>query len=311
MIDIVIVNWNAGIQLKECIDSVLDYCEDVVSSIIVVDNGSTDGSLNAIENISQVKIVRTYKNLGFGAACNIGAEIGTAPYILFLNPDTRIEPNSLSVPLNFMESVENMKVGVCGIQLIDEKGVVARSCANFPTLGRFVATVIGLDKVPFFKGYSIHMNDWDHTVSKKVDHVIGAFYLIRRSLFKKIGGFDELFFVYYEDLDLSKSVRLAAFEIWYLVESKAFHLGGGSSQQVKVHRLFYSLCSRLLYASKHFPRWHFLLLVTAVFSIEPFTRSAWCLMRGDIVGVKHTWLAFRMLGKSMGDILTSVRRVDS
>lgn len=309
MIDIVIVNWNAGIQLKECIDSILTYRKDNVSKIIVVDNGSIDDSINTIEGISEVRIIRTGKNLGFGAACNIGAEVGNAPYILFLNPDTRIEANSLSIPLKFMEKEENSDVGVCGIQLIDEEGNVSLSCAYFPTLIRFVSSVFGIDKIPLFEGSGIHMNDWDHKDSRQVDHVMGAFYLIRRHLFADLGGFDSRYFVYFEDLDLSRAVAFKTFDSCYLTEAKAFHAGGGTSHQVKTHRLFYTLRSRLLYAFKHFSRSQALLLFILVFLIEPFTRSAWCLMRGDIVGIKHTWSAFRMLSKSMSEILNSNRSV--
>lgn len=310
MIDIVIVNWNAGAQLKECINSILAYRGDNVSNIIVVDNGSIDNSIDTIEGISEVRIIRTGKNLGFGAACNIGSKIGKAPYILFLNPDSRIQINSLSLPLNFMELEKNQKIGVCGIQLIDEKGVVSRSCAYFPTVNRFISSALGIDKLPFFKRSGIHMSDWDHNKSKKVAHVIGAFYLIRREIFELIDGFDERYFVYFEDLDLSKSVSLLKFDTWYLAEAKAFHAGGGTSDQVKAHRLFYVLRSRLLYAFKHFSRWQALLLVTVIFLFEPFTRSAWCLVRGDIAGIKHTWSAFRMLSNSMSEILNSNRSVD-
>lgn len=303
MIDVVIVNWNAGVQLKECINSVVEHGDAQVSRIIVVDNGSTDGSADTIAGLPRVEIIRAGKNLGFGAACNIGAKIGCSPYILFLNPDTRIEANSISVPLAFMEKAGNSKVGVCGIQLVDEQGEVSRSCAYFPTINRFLLSALGLDKLPMMKGSSVHMSDWNHLSSKQVDHVMGAFYLIRRQLFQKVNGFDERFFVYSEDVDLSKLINNAGFSSWYLVEAKAFHAGGGTSQQVKAHRLFYSLRSRLLYGFKHFPAWQAWLLVLVTLLIEPFTRSIWCLLSRDLVGVKHTWAAYRMLWGSLKYII--------
>lgn len=310
MIDIVIVNWNAGVQLKECINSVVEHGDAQVSRIIVVDNGSTDGSADAIAGLPRVEIIRAGKNLGFGAACNIGAKRGRSPYILFLNPDTRIEANSISVPLAFMEKAGNSKVGICGIQLVDEQGQISRSCAHAPSLSRLVSSSIGLNKVPCLKHTGMAMDTWDHRDTQQVDQVIGAFYFIRRSLFEECEGFDERFFVYFEEVDVARRAREIGWSSWYLVEAKAFHAGGGTSQQVKAHRLFYSLRSRLLYAFKHFPGWQAYLLVVVTFVLEPLTRSAWCLIRGDIAGVKHTWSAFRMLWQSMGHILRGEGRVN-
>ncbi|WP_082925946.1 glycosyltransferase family 2 protein [Halomonas sp. G11] len=303
MIDIVIVNWNSGHQLKECVDSVIIHNNGEVSQIIVVDNGSTDDSANAIEALPYVDVIRTGQNLGFGAACNLGAKTGKSPYILFLNPDTLLEADSISVPLAYMERRENEKIGICGIQLVDEQGKVNHTCAHYPTLRRLVSSALGLDKLPSLKGSGVHMKDWDHLSSCAVDHVMGAFYLIRREVFEQVGGFDERFFVYLEDVDLSKVVKDNGWYCWYLKEAKAFHAGGGTSRQVKANRLFYSLRSRLLYAFKHFPRWQAWLLVTVTNVVEPFTRSTWCLLRGDIAGVKHTWAAYRMLWLSMVHIL--------
>ncbi|GAU07624.1 glycosyltransferase family 2 protein [Desulfoplanes formicivorans] len=303
MIDIITVNWNAGYQLKECLESVIANNKNEVSRIIVVDNGSTDNSANEVEKLPNVEVIRTGQNLGFAAACNIGAKAGQSPYILFLNPDTRLEPESLSIPLAFMENPENKKVGICGIQLVDEQGKVSRTCARFPTLGRLLSSALGFDKLPGLKGRGVHMADWDHCTTTRVGHVMGAFYFIRRETFELAGGFDERFFVYLEDVDLSKRVAQIGWDIWYLTQSRAYHAGGGTSRQVKARRLFYSLRSRLLYAFKHFPVWQAWLLIFITNAIEPFTRSVWCLMRGDVVGVKNTFEAYRMLWRSMGHIL--------
>ena len=303
MIDIVIVNWNAGLQLKECLHSIDSQNTNAALKIIVVDNGSSDGSADVVENLSNVEVIRTGQNLGFGAACNIGAKAGQSRYILFLNPDTRLEANSLSVPLDFMERPENRKVGICGIQLVDEQGRVSRTCARYPTLGRLVSSALGLDKVPGMKGTGMGMRDWDHLQAREVDQVMGAFFFCLREVFEACGGFDERFFVYFEEVDVARRSRLAGWATWFLTGARAFHAGGGTSRQVKVHRLFYSLRSRLLYGLKHFPRWQAWLLVFVTSAIEPFTRSVWCLLRGDLAGVKYTWAAYRMLWRAMGHIL--------
>ena len=186
-VTIVIVNWNSGLQLKACVDSIAQFGGEHVEKIIVVDNGSVDGSEMAVDEDPNVALIRTGENLGFGAACNIGAQAGNSPYILFLNPDTCLKAGSLSIPLDFMGRPENAKVGICGIQLVDEQGNVSRTCSRYPTLGRLVSSALGLDKLPGLEGSGMHMRDWDHKDTRQVDQVIGAFYLMRRDLFEHAG----------------------------------------------------------------------------------------------------------------------------
>lgn len=303
MIDIVIVNWNAGVQLKECIESIDSCAMKFISRITIVDNGSTDGSVELIERTNKVKVVRTGENLGFASACNIGAQSGNSPYILFLNPDTRLESDSLAVPYSFMQQTENMGVGICGIQLADEQGNISKTCARFPTLLRLVSSSLGLVKFPGLKASGMRMREWNHQESRKVDQVMGAFFFCRRKVFELCEGFDERFFVYFEEVDVAKRSSLLGWSTWYLTEARAFHKGGGTSQQVKAHRLFYSLRSRILYAFKHFPAWQAWSLLVITNLIEPLTRSAWCFLRGDLTGAKHTWCAYKMLWRSMRSIL--------
>jgi len=156
-LDVIIVNWNSGKQLRECVESVFGYGAGVVARVVVVDNGSTDGSADAVDALAGVEVVRTGENLGFAAACNRGAAVGDAPYVLFLNPDARLFVNSLSVPLAFMERPGNVDVGICGIQLVDGEDRVSRTCARFPTLGRLAAGALGLDKLPGLRGAAVHM----------------------------------------------------------------------------------------------------------------------------------------------------------
>ncbi|MEX1033245.1 MAG: glycosyltransferase family 2 protein [Cellvibrionaceae bacterium] len=309
MIDIVIVNWNAGSQLHECVDSVLVQEEDVASQVIVVDNGSTDGSVDAIEGSRRVEIMRIGENLGFAAACNRGAAMAHAPYLLFLNPDTRLFAGSLAAPLAFMERRENGDVGICGVQLVDEEDQVSRTCARFPTLGRLTAGALGLDKLPGLRGAGLRMTDWNHAETRAVDQVMGAFFLIRRDLFEELDGFDERFFVYFEEVDLSFRARQTGWRTIYFADAQAFHAGGGTSWQVKTHRLFYSLRSRLLYGFKHFPRWQSWLLVGVTIVLEPIARTVWCLMRRDVKGVHQAWAAYGMLWRGMRMIMRGEGRI--
>lgn len=301
--DLVIVNWNAGPQLRACVDSVLEHDEGRVKRIIVVDNASSDRSADNIDGLPRVHVIRARENLGFAAACNLGAAAGDAPYVLFLNPDTRLFMHSLSAPLAFMEQRENRDVGICGIQLLDENGEVSRSCARFPSLSRLMAGAVGLDKLPAMRGAAMQLAEWDHAETREVDQVIGAFFMIRRALFERLGGFDERFFVYFEEVDLSLRARQLGQRTVYLTEARAFHAGGGTSRQVKAHRLFYFLRSRLLYGFKHFHRGQAWTLTGVTCLVEPFTRTVYCVMRRDWDGVHNTWAAYRMLWAGIGRIV--------
>jgi N-acetylglucosaminyl-diphospho-decaprenol L-rhamnosyltransferase len=288
--DIVIVNWNAGGQLRECIDSLAAQPGSAADlRVVIVDNGSTDGSLEGLDRAgAPLTILRNGENRGFAAACNQGAAVGSADYLLFLNPDTILGSDSLALPLAFLERPENASVGACGIQLVDETGTIARSCARLPRPRHFAAKMLGLDRLAPRRFPSHNMQEWDHAESRDVDHVIGAFYLIRRALFEQLGGFDERFFVYLEDLDLSARVHQAGFRIRYIADARAFHKGGGASEQVKARRLCYALQSRNAYGFKHFSRPAAVLLMAGTMLVEPFARLALALAQRSPATVKET-----------------------
>jgi len=139
------------------------------------------------------------------------------------------------------------------------------------------------------------MREWDHEQSRRVDQVIGAFFLVRRALFEALNGFDERFFVYFEEVDFAFRASRRGMGTMFLADIKAFHAGGGTSGQVKARRLFYSLRSRILYARKHFSRMGYLLVIVTAFGLEPVARSVNHLVRGQLVGVRETLVAYRML----------------
>jgi GT2 family glycosyltransferase len=301
--DIIIVNWNSGSQLHSCINSILEFGLPLVNQIIVVDNGSTDGSEIDIENLPKVILIRAGYNRGFAVACNQGAAFASENYLLFLNPDTRLFPNSLSIPLDYMNDKKNAKVGICGIQLVDESGRVSRSCARFPSLSVFLAQALGLNRLARLRHLTQAMAEWSHDTTQSVDQVIGAFFLIRYSLFKSLGGFDERFFVYFEEVDFALRAHQAGWYSVYLANAQAYHAGGGTSRQVKAHRLFYSLRSRLLYGFKHFSLINAWLLMLLTLGLEPFTRIIFALAKGEWHDMQHTLKGYLLLFRALPAIL--------
>ncbi|VTU38657.1 N-acetylglucosaminyl-diphospho-decaprenol L-rhamnosyltransferase [Variovorax sp. PBL-H6] len=313
MLDIVLVNWNSGRQLLDAVLSIVNYHAGLVTNVVVVDNNSTDGSLEALKEQLHalpfcLQFVENRVNEGFGAACNRGARLCNGDYLLFLNPDAKLFVGSLAAPLAYIQSAENSNVGICGVQLLNERQVVARSCARFPSAAAFVAEAVGLSKFPGLHSLGHHMTEWRHTSTRQVDHVIGAFYLIRRHLFDSLSGFDERFFVYLEDLDLSLRARRAGWRCVYYVGAQAFHAGGGTSRQVKATRLFYSLRSRLLYGFKHFSPPQAWTVVGVTLLLEPVPRLFWSLLRGSAGDARDTLRGYVMLWRALPRLLGSERR---
>ena len=292
-LSVVVVNWNAGAQLIACLESIVKYGDGMVRQVYVVDNGSVDGSDTCADGMPNVTLVRAGANLGFAKACNLGAQGSKGEYLLFLNPDAALYADTLTRALAYIKNPTNFKVGICGVQLRDELGHVSRSCARFPSPFGFVTHAIGLDRV--FPRLGHFMREWPHQQTREVDHVIGAFFLERRSVFDALQGFDERFFVYYEDLDFSYRANLAGWRSVYLSGVQAFHAGGGTSNQVKARRLFYSLRSRLLYSFKHYSSFGAIMVLLATLVLEPVSRSVFAIFRGSWPSLKETWSAYHML----------------
>jgi len=297
-LDIVIVNWNSNQLLFDCLKSIVEAdCSNFnLLRVVVVDNASSDDSLKGIEIFAlPLNLILNSSNEGFSAACNQGAKESRADYILFLNPDTRLFKDSLSTSIGFMQRAENSKIGICGIKLVNSYNKTNRSCTRYPNFYYLIWKSVGLSAVLPSVFKSFPMTDWDHENSQYVDHVIGAFFLVRHTLFYKLEGFDETFFVYLEDLDFSYRASKIGFTSYYLAETSAFHKEGGSSEQVKPHRLFYSLHSKIKYGYKHFGWLKGTLLLSFVLLAEPFSRIVLSILRLSYPETRDTIIAYRML----------------
>jgi N-acetylglucosaminyl-diphospho-decaprenol L-rhamnosyltransferase len=281
-LDIVIVNWNAGRQLQQCLESIrAANCDRFdLSRLVVVDNASSDGSAENLDHPElPLHVIRNSRNRGFGAACNQGAASGTGDYLLFLNPDMVLFADSLSTPMAFMQDTKNRQIGICGIQLVDEDGLVSRSCASFPNAGLMCGRMLGIDRL--FPGYvpPHFMPGKQHCSSRRVDQVMGAFMLVRRALFEQLHGFDERFFVYFEDLDFALRCRQAGFDSFYLVDARAMHAGCGCSRHARAAVLLYNLRSRIQYGWKHFGIFGGSAVLLGTLLVEPIVR----LVRGILL----------------------------
>jgi hypothetical protein len=302
---IVIVNWNTGGYLGRCLDAIarsrLDGVE--LARVTVVDNASTDGSADGLERAAlPLEIVRNARNEGFGAACNQGAAGSSADYLMFLNPDTRVGDDALATAVRFMDGPASAGVGICGVRMVDEAGAPVNSAARFPTLPIVAGKVTGLDRVAprWFPSHRLPDRELDR--SRPVDQVIGAFFLIRRPLFERLGGFDARFFIYYEEVDLAlRASRLGA-RSYFLRDATVVHAENASSRQVEAFRLYHSQRSRLRFAQAHWSRRRALALLALTFTLEPAGRLVKAALDRDPGAAGATLAASRRLA---GELLRS------
>jgi N-acetylglucosaminyl-diphospho-decaprenol L-rhamnosyltransferase len=271
VVDVVVVNWNTGEYLRDCLMALATIRQGRFSlgRVAIVDNASTDGSIARARDVAlEMEIIENQENRGFAAACNQGAAGGDGEFVLFLNPDTRVTPEAIDRTVAFMLDPDNRSVGICGGRVVGESGNEEFSCSRFPTLWMVTAKMIGLSRL---------FPDWipqqrvdvsELRTSRAVDQVIGAYFFMRRRLFEELGGFDERFFVYMEEVDLAYRSSKMGYSSYYLREATVNHVGRVSSDQVKGKRLFYSLRSRSEYARKHWRAWQSPVLAVLTVTVE-------------------------------------------
>src|SRR5262245_20756676 len=297
-VDIVIVNWNSGVLLRRCVASIgcLSRVNYTLDRVTVVDNASTDDSASALG--ASVDLVRNCENRGFGRASNQGARLGNAELLLFLNPDVMLEPDSLTAAVSRLN--DDPTIHAIGIRLLDDAGAAHRSCCRIPTVRMLLAHSLGTDRVPLFARTGYAMREWAHEDTRFVDHVIGAFYLVRRRVFERLDGFDERFFVYLEDLDLSNRIKASGGRCLYIADGFAHHVGGGTTRAIKARRLFYSLRSRLQYTAKHHGWVGLVPLGAATLIVEPLVRLVAALLQRSWTDVKAIAGAYGLVYRSIG-----------
>ncbi len=231
-LSVCIVNWNTRKDLEEAIASVFASDPGLSLEIIVLDNASTDGSVQMMRaRFPGVKLLESAENLGFARGYNRAAQAAAGRYLLVLNPDTVVQAGALRRLVEFLDS--HPEAGAAGPRLLNADGSLQFSCRHFPTpLAAILRnTFLGrlLPRNRFTRCYL--MSDWDHTAIQSVDWVSGAAICIRREVWEQVGGFDERFFMYAEDIDWSLRAQQAGWKVYYVPEATIIHRIGRSSDQ--------------------------------------------------------------------------------
>ena len=243
-ISVIIVNYNAQYFIKNCIGSILRSAGVPDLEIIVVDNDSTDGSCELLkQSFPKLKLIRNDQNEGFSKGNNRGVAAAEGEYVLILNPDTILAEDTLKQVYEFAKSTPD--AGAVGVRFIDGSGhFLPESKRNFPDL-----KTAGLKLLGFSKRYYAHHIGQNEKA--RVDILTGAFMFMKKSVYEEVGGFDEDFFMYGEDIDLSYRISSAGYHNYYLGEQVVIHYKGESTRKDKTYfRNFYG-AMRIFY-KKHF-----------------------------------------------------------
>lgn len=260
---IVIVSFNTRDLLRRCLNSLVAAGVGHTVEIIVVDNASRDDSASMVEReFPQARLVRSTENLGFAAANNVGFGLASGRHVVLLNPDAQLDAMALGHALRFMDT--HPGAGMAGGKLIGRGGNVEPSARCFPSLLNEMLTISGLSaRFPRSRLCGRFDRTWaDPAKPTEVDWVPGAFAIVRHEALSALGGFDERFFLYYEEVDLCRRFAAAGWQIWYRPEIIVRHLGGESSKTVENQEIstsgsqlvLWRMRSALLYYRKHHGR---------------------------------------------------------
>jgi GT2 family glycosyltransferase len=260
MLSVIIVSWNVRPLLAGCLESLhplLNHESDNATApaeIIVVDNASSDGTVAWLRAAwPQVQVVASAENLGFGRANNVGLARACGEWLLLLNPDTVVQPGAVETLIAFLAA--HPAAGMAAPRLLYGDGSLQRNAFRFPGLAQ-----VFLDLFPLHPRLAESPLNGRYPAERQagaapfpIDHPLGAAMLIRRAVYEQVGGFDEGYFMYAEEVDWCRRIRAAGWEIWQVPAARIVHLAGQSTRQV-AGRMYVELWrARYRFFAKHYP----------------------------------------------------------
>ena len=239
-LSVIIVTYNSQDFIGKCLRSVERAIEKAKSrdwglgtgdlfgaETIVVDNASIDGTVEIVRQFENVRLIRNTQNLGFAAGINRGAKAAQGDWLLLLNPDCIVDENAFSTLANFVQNCGN-EIAIVGLQLLNPDGTLQPSGRRFPKVWEFILALLGFSRWMEARWFSGR----DFTKVQEVDEVSGAALATSRKAFEQVGGMDEGFFLFFEELDLCRRVKAEGLKIVYLPDAKVKHLWGASVKRV-------------------------------------------------------------------------------
>ena len=249
-ISIIILNWNTRELLAQCLDSIEQHRGDLKLEIIVVDNASTDGSQAMLMNkYPQIKLITNGLNVGFAKGNNQAMQVAQGDYFLLWNSDAFATAGAIQSLLHLAE--KEPKAAIVGAQLRNADNSFQASYSPFPNQWREFLILTGLGRALLSPAYPSLGPD-DEKGPQLVDYVAGACLLVRRQAFQEVGGFDEGYFMYAEEVDWCYTIAKHGWQVWYQPDAKVIHLGSASSAGRQTHREADLYRSRIRFFRKHY-----------------------------------------------------------
>lgn len=252
LISVIIVTYNSRREIGPCLMSLFAELGEMPAQVIVVDNASSDGTPAYLASQwHHVTLLAQNRNLGFAAANNLGLAIARGDPILLLNPDTRLQAGAIHSMLNAIKC--HTDVGVVGPQLLNTDGSLQPSCREFPNV---LTHFIGMTELYRIEGMRRWLRRWlpsldEHRTPRYVDWVSGACLLVRRSAIDAVGGMDERFFIYGEELDWQYRMAQHGWRVWFAPSAQIVHAGGASTAAVPAQRIVWQYESIFRFARLH------------------------------------------------------------
>ncbi len=246
-LSVIILNYNVSYFLRQCILTVQESLVGIEAEIIVIDNDSKDDSCEMLKkHFPNIKLIENKENVGFSKANNQGVAIAKGEYVCILNPDTAVAKDTFRKALEFAETKNNL--GALGIRLIDGTGnYLPESKRNIPTPKVSLFKILGIR----FKKFSYYAEQLADNETGEVPVLVGAFMLLKTDVYKKVGGFDEDYFMYGEDIDLSYKLLKANYKNYYIGSVTMLHYKGESTTRDKNYlKRFYGAMH--IFYKKHF-----------------------------------------------------------
>lgn len=251
-VSIIIVNWNTKNILRDCLRSVYEQAGDVDYEVIVVDNASTDGSLDMIKSdFERVVLLENAQNKGFATANNQGMEIAKGRYVLLLNSDTVVLDGAIAKTVSFADA--HPRAGVTGCRVLNADRTLQPTCFMFPSiLNMFLSSTYLYKFFPKSRFFGRErMTWWDRSDVRQVDVVTGCFMLVRREAIDQVGVMDERFFMYAEETDWCYRFREEGWDVTFTPAGQIIHLGGQSTAKKPVAMIVQLRLSILKFIRKH------------------------------------------------------------
>ena len=254
-VSFIIFEYNAFLPLQKLIDTIREKTKDISYEIIIVDNSKDTKKSFFQKNYPDIKYILNNKNLGFSKAANIGIRHSTGRYLLLLNPDTRLKNNVALLLCRFLD--QHPDVGIAGSKILNDDDSIQFSCRSFPSY-----------KAAFFNRYSLltrivpgnrystaYINPLNsHNKTAEVDWLSGSCMMLRKQALEVVGLFDENFFMYCEDVDICRRMKLLGWKVVYYPEAIIYHTIGRSSSQNKINAVIERHKSMWTYYKKYFKR---------------------------------------------------------